>query len=120
MTDIVSDPTTNDSPVGVDFYYVGERDNQYGPYGLLYPAQINNMTGRGYYRCNVKQCSICANSTGFDGDLIIPKSVPLAGGLTCGFIQEWYHSEVDDGTPECEDIGMVSTRDIVLLYSTYC
>lgn len=29
-TSTVSDPTTNDSPVGVDFYWVGMQGNQYG------------------------------------------------------------------------------------------
>mmetsp|Transcript_29916 Transcript_29916/g.44018 ORF Transcript_29916/g.44018 Transcript_29916/m.44018 type:complete len:106 (+) Transcript_29916:1507-1824(+) len=51
-TVIVSDPTTGDTPVGVDFYYIGERGNQFGPYGALYPLQLNNQTGRGYFRCN--------------------------------------------------------------------
>mmetsp|Transcript_2542 Transcript_2542/g.3810 ORF Transcript_2542/g.3810 Transcript_2542/m.3810 type:complete len:648 (+) Transcript_2542:57-2000(+) len=51
-TVIVSDPTTGDTPVGVDFYLIGERGNQFGPYGALYPLQLNNQTGRGYFRCN--------------------------------------------------------------------
>lgn len=58
VTTLVSDPTTNDSPVGVDFYHVGTppgnqafglkqtvQGNQYGAFGLLYPAQVGNMTG---------------------------------------------------------------------------
>ena len=27
----VSDETTGDSPVGVDFYFIGERGDQFGP-----------------------------------------------------------------------------------------
>jgi len=37
--------------VGVDFYEIGERGNQFGPYGALYPLQLNNQTGRGVFRC---------------------------------------------------------------------
>ena len=45
VTTLVSDPTYNDLPVGVDFYHVGEHGNQFGPFGSLYPAQKNNITG---------------------------------------------------------------------------
>ena len=37
---------------GVDFYWIGERGKQFGPYGALYPLQINNQTGRGVFRCS--------------------------------------------------------------------
>jgi|SRR6056300_1077978 len=50
-TIIVSDPTTNDIPVGVDFYFIGETGDQFGPFGALYPLQVNNQTGRGAFRC---------------------------------------------------------------------
>ncbi len=36
---------------GVDFYFIGERGDQFGPYGALYPLQLNNQTGRGVFRC---------------------------------------------------------------------
>jgi hypothetical protein len=48
----VSDSTTKDSPVGVDFYVIGERGNQFGPFGALYPLQKYNQTGRGIWRCS--------------------------------------------------------------------
>ena len=48
----VSDSTTRDSPVGVDFYWIGERGNQFGPFGALYPLQKYNQTGRGIWRCS--------------------------------------------------------------------
>jgi len=47
----ISDKTKKDNPVGVDFYFIGERGDQFGPFGALYPAQLYNQTGRGYYRC---------------------------------------------------------------------
>ncbi|KAL7533728.1 hypothetical protein ACHAXR_006358 [Thalassiosira sp. AJA248-18] len=45
VTNLVSEPTYKDSPVGVDFYYVGERGSQFGPFGALYPVQKHNTTG---------------------------------------------------------------------------
>mmetsp|Transcript_19848 Transcript_19848/g.33804 ORF Transcript_19848/g.33804 Transcript_19848/m.33804 type:complete len:668 (-) Transcript_19848:2283-4286(-) len=46
----VSDVTTGDTPVNVDFYLIGEKGEQFGPFGVLYPAA--NETGRGYFRCS--------------------------------------------------------------------
>jgi len=51
LTYMVSDPTSGSTPVGVDFYVIGERGDQFGPFGALYPIQLHNQTGRGYYRC---------------------------------------------------------------------
>ena len=48
---MVSDPTSGSTPVGVDFYVIGERGDQFGPFGALYPIQLHNQTGKGYYRC---------------------------------------------------------------------
>lgn len=49
----VSDPTQNPTPVGVDWYRIGEeKGSQYGPFGALYPAQLYNQTGRGFFRCS--------------------------------------------------------------------
>lgn len=48
---IVSDPTTNAIPVGVDMYAVGRKGKQFGPYGELIPLQLYNQTGRGYFSC---------------------------------------------------------------------
>ena len=66
----VSDPSMGSSPVGVDFYLIGERGPSYGPLGVLYPLQ--QPPGKGLFRCttiatkqvvtnNMKQC---ANVTG--------------------------------------------------------
>mmetsp|Transcript_39110 Transcript_39110/g.94141 ORF Transcript_39110/g.94141 Transcript_39110/m.94141 type:complete len:376 (-) Transcript_39110:222-1349(-) len=51
-TQFVSDPTSGSTPVGVDFYWIGERGDQFGPFGSLIPLQLYNQTGRGVYRCN--------------------------------------------------------------------
>ncbi|KAL7534025.1 hypothetical protein ACHAXR_005587 [Thalassiosira sp. AJA248-18] len=51
LTFYVSDPTTGSTPVGVDFHVIGERGEQFGPFGALYPIQLHNQTGRGYFRC---------------------------------------------------------------------
>ena len=47
----MSDATTGDTPVNVDFNWVGpEEGEQFGPFGVLYPWA--NQTGRGYFRCS--------------------------------------------------------------------
>lgn len=51
VTMFVSDPTEGSTPVGTDWYSIGERGSQYGPYGALYPVQLYNQTGRGFFRC---------------------------------------------------------------------
>lgn len=51
FTSYVSDPTTEDTPVGVDFYWIEERGEQFGSFGSLVPLQHHNQTGRGYFRC---------------------------------------------------------------------
>mmetsp|Transcript_27195 Transcript_27195/g.46217 ORF Transcript_27195/g.46217 Transcript_27195/m.46217 type:complete len:673 (+) Transcript_27195:113-2131(+) len=50
-TTFVSDPTKESSPVGVDWYQIGERGDQFGPLGALTPVQRYNQTGRGLFRC---------------------------------------------------------------------
>ena len=50
-TTFVSEPTKESTPVGVDWYRIGERGNQFGPLGALYPVQRYNQTGRGVFRC---------------------------------------------------------------------
>jgi len=50
-TIFVSDPTKESSPVGVDWYKIGERGDQFGPLGALTPIQRYNQTGRGVFRC---------------------------------------------------------------------
>eukprot|EP00984_Skeletonema_dohrnii_P035342 scaffold34997_cov183-Skeletonema_dohrnii-CCMP3373.AAC.1 len=53
-TIIVSDrvPRTGFTPVGVDFFTIGERGEQFGPFGAKLPLQLHNQTGRGAYRCS--------------------------------------------------------------------
>jgi len=51
LTVFVSDPTKESTPVGVDWYEIGERGSQFGPFGALYPVQMYNQTGRGFFRC---------------------------------------------------------------------
>mmetsp|Transcript_24187 Transcript_24187/g.41279 ORF Transcript_24187/g.41279 Transcript_24187/m.41279 type:complete len:672 (+) Transcript_24187:20-2035(+) len=53
-TIIVSDPVprTGFTPVGVDFFTIGERGEQFGPFGVKLPLQLHNQTGRGAYRCS--------------------------------------------------------------------
>ncbi|KAL7461130.1 hypothetical protein ACHAXS_001558, partial [Conticribra weissflogii] len=45
----LSDPTTDLSPIGVDFYIIRNRGEQYGPYGLLEPLRL--PSGSGHFRC---------------------------------------------------------------------
>lgn len=48
---VITDNLHPSSQQGVDFYVIGERGDQFGPYGALYPMQLNNQTGRGVFRC---------------------------------------------------------------------
>ena len=57
-TVVVSDTTIASFPVGVDFYKIGAREKQHGPFGVLHPQQyppgsglfrcVDNMTGDGF------------------------------------------------------------------------
>jgi len=58
----VSDPTTGSTPVGADFYLIGERGDQYGPFGALSPLQKYNQTGRGLYRCSDSYANTAASN----------------------------------------------------------
>jgi len=51
VTLFVSDATEVSTPVNVDWYEIGERGSQFGPFGALNPVQLNQQTGRGYFRC---------------------------------------------------------------------
>lgn len=51
VTKYVSAPSKGSTPVGTDWYAIGERGSQYGPFGALYPVQMHNQTGRGFFRC---------------------------------------------------------------------
>ena len=72
-TTFVSEITKESSPVGVDWYQIGERGNQFGPLGALSPVQRYNQTGRGLFRCagNMKNKNIVSsrNLSTFDRKL---------------------------------------------------
>ncbi len=59
-TVFVSDVTFGDTPVGADFYWVGERGEQFGPFGVLHP--FANVTGRGHFRCSDPTSNTNANA----------------------------------------------------------
>ena len=59
----VSDPTKGSTPVGVDWYFIGERGSQFGPFGNLYPIQVHNQTGRGFFRCAGDDYNLPTNDT---------------------------------------------------------
>lgn len=74
VTFYVSDPTDGYTPVGVDWFNIMERGEQFGPFGALQPIQMYNQSGRGYFRCageyippfsdtNSTDSTIDANST---------------------------------------------------------
>lgn len=48
-TKIVSNPTTHSSPIGSDFFLIGERGKRYGPLGELNP--LSDPAGSGYFDC---------------------------------------------------------------------
>eukprot|EP00984_Skeletonema_dohrnii_P011244 scaffold4470_cov99-Skeletonema_dohrnii-CCMP3373.AAC.5 len=78
-TEVVSDPVgaTGYTPVGVDFFLIGERGEQFGPFGARIPFQLYNQTGRGYFRCSDEASvglSIANNNT----------TAPGAGGRELG------------------------------------
>jgi len=80
---LISEPTQSDKPVGVDFFWVDEQDEQqYGPFGLLKPAQ--DIIGKGYFRCDVPRCQFCSNGT-IDSSFI----VPTTDGTTCGDLESY-------------------------------
>ena len=63
VTVYVSDPTKGSTPVGVDWYFIGERGSQFGPFGALYPVQVHNQTGRGFFRCAGDDYNLPTNDT---------------------------------------------------------
>ena len=50
LTTHVSDPTTESSPVAVDFFQIVARGERYGPFGELEPLRLPK--GSGYFQCN--------------------------------------------------------------------
>lgn len=70
----VSDITAQDTPVGVDFYWAGEKGEQFGPFGVLYPW--SNETGRGYFRCSEPAASTKTESRYLEGRSIFHDKHP--------------------------------------------
>eukprot|EP00984_Skeletonema_dohrnii_P028459 scaffold18452_cov71-Skeletonema_dohrnii-CCMP3373.AAC.1 len=82
---LISEPTQSDTPVGVDFFLVGEQDEQYGPFGLLEPAF--QFPGEGLFRCDVPRlnyCQFCSNGA-VDSSFIVPGT----DGVNCGELEEY-------------------------------
>ena len=107
VTTMISDSTTNDNPVGVDFNIVGERGNQFGAFGLLYPAMVNNETGRGLFRCDVNRCSFC-ESNALLKNTTIPENYtvfPSAAGLSCLFLYNQYAQSLEEGH-DCDRVKL--------------
>lgn len=50
MTQFVSDPSTDSSPIAVDFYNITDRGPRYGPLGQLTP--LSSPRGSGYFECD--------------------------------------------------------------------
>jgi len=63
---IISDPTTSDTPVGVDWFMVTEWGDQYGPFGALIPMQEH--IGIGVFSCAGKYdpARVVGNATGVE------------------------------------------------------
>ena len=43
--------------MGVDFFEIGERGDQFGPYGALYPLQLNIKLVEGYSGKQLLNCA---------------------------------------------------------------
>ena len=50
LTKFVSDPTTESTPVAVDFFEIIDRGERYGPFGELEPLRMPK--GSGYFQCD--------------------------------------------------------------------
>lgn len=59
QTKFVSDPTTQSSILGVDFYKLGLQGKEYGPYGELFP--LSDPAGSGLMRCVEGEVQIFSN-----------------------------------------------------------
>jgi len=96
---LISDPTTLSTPVGVDFYSLGEQGHQYGPFGVLNP--IHNVSGQGAYRCEGIEsiCSFCPG--GVIDDFVIPGS----DNVTCGVLPP-YASTLDPQSSQCTEVQL--------------
>mmetsp|Transcript_37962 Transcript_37962/g.79512 ORF Transcript_37962/g.79512 Transcript_37962/m.79512 type:complete len:496 (+) Transcript_37962:298-1785(+) len=77
MLNLISDPTTSDTPVGVDWFWVTDWGDQYGPFGALTPLQ--EEIGMGVFRCAGKYdpARHVVNVTGVDDmNVTDPESEP--------------------------------------------
>ena len=83
-TFLISNPTESDSPVGVDFFFIGEQDDEFGPFGELIPAR--EPAGQGFFRCDVTEhtCQFCTKGITADPDLVVDQF-----GTTCSGAGEW-------------------------------
>ncbi|KAL9180841.1 hypothetical protein ACHAXT_011294 [Thalassiosira profunda] len=70
----MSDPTNGATPVGVDFYLIGERGEQFGPFGALSPMQKFNQTGRGIFRCS--DTNMQSGNANVARQLQLPRGLP--------------------------------------------
>jgi len=88
VTDVVSAPTTGDTPVNADFFRIGQRGHQHGSFGQLFPMQ--SQTGGGYYRCQPLECTFCSTGITVDEDVARPELL----GTSCGNYS-WYVNSLD-------------------------
>lgn len=72
--------STGDTPVGADFFTIGEHGHDYGAFGELF--LMNNHTGHGYYRCKMDPCVFCPD--GITADKIDYINGDETFGHTCG------------------------------------
>ena len=103
---LISEPTESDTPVGVDFFFVGEQDEMFGPWGALYPA--SEFAGHGLFRCDVptpKTCNFCSKGITVDQTFVVPQS----NGTTCGALASYapfltWTEEDDDNAKTCDSV----------------
>ena len=62
------------SASGVDFYLIGERGEQFGPFGALSPMQKFNQTGRGIFRCS--DTNMQSGNANVARQLQVPRGLP--------------------------------------------
>jgi len=114
LTVAVSDPTSGNSPVGVDFYRIAGRSHQFGPFGSLEPMQLNNETGRGSFSCELAEedsCNFCRSNGVVNEDLVVS-----ADGQTCGSVFEKAKT-IEQVSNEC---GGVSSGNGVMPFEVAC
>ena len=65
-TSLCSDPTTDATPIGADFYENSFLEtttwDDYGPYGFLKP--VHNVSGKGYFHCFGENNTVVEVATG--------------------------------------------------------